>query len=220
MRTRPLTGSPLQPTLPSGPTVVRPGECVFVIAPLAANPRPGNPFIYGGLASGATYLESDPFGLGGGLNTYAYVSDDPIELVDPQGLYQCTYSIGAHEMSCTPNDPSHPPFRSFRFVSGNNESSSCQDCQDNAKRTGIQDHGPLPMTDYSIGPALDALGRRDLIPADPTQMGRRFGMQLHGCKNRDSCSNGCIGATTNKVRDRLNELFHLEEGHNTLQVVP
>jgi RHS repeat-associated protein len=166
------------------------------------------------------YVESDSLGLGGGLSTYTYVSDDPIELVDPEGLYQCTCSIGAHEMSCTPNDPSHPAFRNARFVSGNNESSSCPDRRDNPKRTGVQDHGPLPMADYSIGPALDALGRRDLTPIDPTQMGRRYGMQLHGCSKPESCSNGCIAAIPNKVRDRLNQLLHLEEGHNTLKVVP
>ena len=32
------------------------------------------------------YVESDPAGLRGGLNTYAYVRNDPVELVDPNGL--------------------------------------------------------------------------------------------------------------------------------------
>ena len=76
------------------------------------------------------------------------------------------------------------------------------------------------MTNYSIGPALDALGRRDLTPLDPKQMGNRKGMQLHGCNHPESCSEGCIAAIPNAVRDRLNHLLHLEEGHNTLQVVP
>jgi RHS repeat-associated protein len=164
------------------------------------------------------YVESDPIGLAGGsYSTYTYVSDRPTMSVDPRGLYDCTYSISAHSMSCTPSQPGHPNFSSPNYVSGNNNSSSCQNCQNNPDKTNVQDHGPIPVGTYSIGAITRPGGSRRRLTPDPVG---RTNLELHGCKNPATCSDGCIGATTNADRDLLNRDLSLEEGQNTLTVVP
>jgi hypothetical protein len=123
-------------------------------------------------------------------------------------------------MTCTPNQFHRPRFESSNFVAGNNNVPgpvTC-DCQNNPANSNFPLHGPLPPGDYTIGPQKQGSSRRNLPPDSGNLMSGRSSFQIHGCGNPSTCSEGCISSTTNKTRDRLNELLHLEEGSNRLHV--
>lgn len=78
-------------------------------------------------------------------------------------------------------------------------------------------HGPIPVGHYSIGPTTRPGGAKRRLMPNPVP---RYDFELHGCSNPQICSDGCIAATTNATRDHLNSDLNLEEGRNTLEVIP
>jgi hypothetical protein len=103
------------------------------------------------------------------------------------------------------------------MVDGTPGRNSCQNCQNNPDKTGMQNHGPIPVGTYNIGGITVPGGSMRRLTPDPAG---RSNLELHGCPNPATCSDGCIGATTNADRDLLNQDLSLEEGRNTLTVIP
>ncbi len=50
------------------------------------------------------YTQSDPIGLAGGMNTYAYVGGNPVNYYDPLGLCSCPTNLAANALSSTGSD--------------------------------------------------------------------------------------------------------------------
>ncbi|MEF8770935.1 RHS repeat-associated core domain-containing protein [Candidatus Accumulibacter contiguus] len=166
------------------------------------------------------YVQSDPIGLGGGINTYAYVKGNPLKFVDPEGLAFCWFSISAGRLTCVSDDHAlNNPFALDIPVASGNNGYGMQ-CKNNPSCTHLANRGPIPQGMWGFGAAGSSgkpNGRR-LTPHPGTNTYNRSLLASHSCLNAFGpslnspfCSEGCITGSSADIQ-RLNQLIDSEPG--------
>jgi RHS repeat-associated protein len=161
------------------------------------------------------YVQSDPIGLAGGINTFAYVGGNPVLYVDAFGLCW-VYSQSTGQLTQVDANGSATPAGTGYAGHG--------DGVNNPAMQDVPNVGPPPIGTYTMGPQrlnITNSGRRlpasmRLTPSQDNQMFNRDGFLVHGPHENDNqdSSNGC--PIFNKAtRDKMGV-----SGDNCFQVVP
>jgi RHS repeat-associated protein len=131
------------------------------------------------------FVSKDPILFDGGdTNLYSYGLQDPINHVDPTGLY-CTYSQSSGSLICIDATTGIPYLNTTGF-SGNGLGTNQPAFQN------VPNIGPIPSGTYTVGPPNGALGpnTRPLVPdtlanfpslRDPNSFFLHGGTESHGC---------------------------------------
>jgi RHS repeat-associated protein len=134
------------------------------------------------------YVQSDPIGLEGGLNTYRYADVNPIVAFDFFGL-RCVYSQSAGSLICTDN------ITGQIYLNCTGYSGRGGGINDPLAQI-IESYGPIPRGTYIIGEDTRRRGPLTfpLYPAPFNNMFGRTAFLIHGDNSRNdrTASEGCI----------------------------
>jgi uncharacterized protein RhaS with RHS repeats len=148
-------------------------------------------------------VTKDPIGFDGGINQYAYVLNNPVNNVDPNGEVSCTYTITGKTLTC--NTKNNETISCYAISGDNDLSHQC-----------LKFKGPIPIGQWRIGNPGNSnwAPLYEILSVSNSQCKKkRDSLYIHGWGR----SEGCIAIHLNNCRDRVMEALKCENG-GTLNV--